>query len=43
MRRTLISLAALVGIIAATACSDMTGPKSPDFCPISGGSQTCDH
>lgn len=42
MRRTLLSIAAIAGILVATACADVTAPKSETRCPISGGSQVCD-
>src|SRR5438045_2007143 len=38
-----LSLNALVSLAALAACSDITGPDSkPGFCPITGGSGTCD-
>lgn len=37
-----LSLVALLAVAALTACSDITGPQPSGWCPITGGSGTCD-
>ena len=42
LARKPLSLLAIVALAALTACSDITGPQQPGFCPITGGPGTCD-
>ena len=37
-----LSLVALLAVAALAACSDITGPTSSGFCPITGGPGTCE-
>jgi hypothetical protein len=38
--RKALSLAGLLLLVAAAACSDVTGPKTENFCDIGGGPGT---
>jgi hypothetical protein len=38
-----LSFLAILGLVALAACSDVTGPQQqPGWCPITGGTGTCD-
>jgi hypothetical protein len=42
-RKKLLALVAGIAVLAATACTDVTGPRrdGPVPCPIGGGPDTC--
>ena len=43
-RRKLLALISIVGILAATACSDITAPSHKDpskLCPVTSGGDSC--
>jgi predicted small secreted protein len=42
-RQKLLTIAALIAALAVTACADLTGPGNDGVCPITGGSDTCQH
>jgi len=37
-----LSVVALLAVAALTACSDITGPETSGWCPITGSSGTCE-
>ena len=37
-----LSFLAIFALVALAACSDVTGPQQPGWCPITGGTGTCD-
>ncbi|MGE5748627.1 MAG: hypothetical protein ACM31F_01605 [Gemmatimonas sp.] len=37
-----LSFLAILALAALAACSDVTGPQQPGWCPITGGTGTCD-
>jgi hypothetical protein len=41
-RLRLVSLLSTLALLGLAACSDVTGPTKTGFCPITGGSGTCD-
>ena len=41
IRRRLFLAATVIASVVLAACSDMTGPKKADSCPVIGGSETC--
>ena len=42
IRRRLLVVTAVVASVVLAACSDMTGPKNDNTCPVSSGSSTCE-
>jgi hypothetical protein len=43
IRRKLLVATAIIASVVLTACSDMTAPKNDGPCPVTGGSQICQH
>ena len=43
IRRRLLIATAIVASVVLAACSDMTAPKNDNSCPMTNGSQICQH